>query len=181
MSQSQKMRNALSKYVIPDLIAEGFTGEYPHYKRVYDDRIELLTFETNKWGNSFTVEVSAVFPPERGRDSNLICSDFTPIENATVWDTKLRYRLKGMYDGWFYYTDLYRQKIKSVTIYNPISESKAETYIPSKNEVLVQKADAEIYQKLCEEVNLQMISAYKWLDAFHKNNKLKMKLLEMLK
>lgn len=179
MSQSQKMRNALSKYVIPDLTAKGFIGKYPHYKKIYEDRIELLCFETNKWGNSFKVEISTVFLCERKRDSNFYSGDFKTIENATVWDTNLRYRLKGMYDGWFYYTDLYIQKNNSITFYNAVSEDKAKNYIPAKNEVLVQKADENIYRKVCEDVNDQMAKAFKWWDAFNKNDKIKMKLLQI--
>ncbi|MGM9658759.1 MAG: DUF4304 domain-containing protein [Eubacteriales bacterium] len=179
MSQSQKMRNALSKYVISNLTAKGFVGKYPHYKRIYDDRIELLVFETNKWGNSFTVEISTVFLCGRKRDNNFCCGDFETIENATVWDTNLRYRLKGMYDGWFYYTDLYIQKTNSMTFYNAVSEDKAKNYIPAKNEVLVQKADDEIYRKVCEEVNDQMPKAFKWWDAFNKNDRIKMRLLQI--
>ncbi len=179
MSQSQKMRNSLSKYVIPNLTAKGFVGKYPHYKKIYDDRIELLVFETNKWGNSFTVEISTVFLCERKRDNNFCSGDFETIENATVWDTNLRYRLKGMYDGWFYYTDLYIQKSNSMTFYNAVSEDKAKNYNPAKNEVLVQKADDDIYRKVCEEVNNQMTKAFKWWDAFNKNDKIKMKLLQI--
>ena len=178
MSQSQKMRNALLKYVVPNLIAKGFVGQYPHYKKIYDDKIELLVFETNKHGNSFTVEISTVFLVSKKRDSNFSSSEFKKIEDATVWDTNLRYRLKGIYDGWFYYTDLYSQKINSIVFYNAISEIKSKDYIPATNEVLVQKADDNIYRKVCEEVNNQMVTAFKWWDAFHKNNKIKMKLLE---
>lgn len=180
MSQSQKMRSALSKYVIPSLTEKGFVGEYPHYKKAYDDRIELLVFQANKWGNSFTVEVSTVFLPQTNRDSNFCSEDFEIIENATVWDTNLRYRLKGMYDGWFYYTDVYKQKIMATTFYNAVGEKKAKDYSPAKNEKLIQKADDEIYRKVCEEVNNQMVKAFKWWDAFNKNNKVKMKLLEFL-
>ena len=179
MSQSQKMRKALSKYVIPNLTEKGFFGEYPHYKKIYEDRIELLVFQTNKWGNSFTVEISTVFLPQSKRDSNFCSGDFEAIENATVWDTNLRYRLNGLYDGWFYYTDVYKQKINLMTFYNAISETKAKNYIPAKNEVLVQKADDNIYCKVCEEVNNQMSKAFKWWDAFNKNNRLKMKWLEI--
>lgn len=178
MTQLQKMRKALFENVIPNLNAKGFVGEYPHYKRVYNDRIELLAFETNKWGNSFTVEVSTVFLPERKRDSNFCDDESKSIENVTVWDTNLRFRLKGMYDGWFYYTDVYRQKIGSMIFYNAISETKAENYIPAVNEVLVQKADDDVYCKVCEVVNRQMGKALKWLNAFDKNNRIKMKLLE---
>ncbi len=179
MTQSQKMRQALNKYVISDLIQKGFTGEYPHYKKVYDDRIELLVFQKNNWGNSFTIEISTVFLPNRKINSNFISSEFKNIQDATVWDTNLRYRLKGMYDGWFYYTDLYSKKIGGMTYYHAISEVKAKDYVPTNNEKLVQKADDDIYFKLCQEVNKQMKLAFKWWDAFNKNNRIKMKLLEL--
>ncbi|MBR4072264.1 MAG: hypothetical protein IKK26_06900, partial [Clostridia bacterium] len=145
----------------------------------YDNRIELLSFQTNNWGNSFTVEVSTIFLPKSKRNSNFCSGEFKPIENANVWDTNLRYRLKGMYDGWFYYTDVYKQKILAITSYNAVSEKKAKNYSPAKNEKLIQKANDEIYCKVCEEVNKQMVKAFKWWDAFEKNNKLKMKLLEI--
>jgi len=180
MSQSQKMRKALSEYVIPNLISKGFVGNYPHYKKIYNDRIELLAFQTNKWGNSFTIEISTVFLSERKRVSNFCSGDFEKIENATVWDTNLRYRLKGTYNGWFYYTDLYSQKVGLTIFYNAISESKAKDYIPAENEILVQKANDDIYCKVCKEVSLQMEKAFKWWDAFNKNSRIKMKLLEKL-
>ena len=179
MSQSSEMRKAIDKHVIPHLTANSFVGDYPHYKKVYDDRIELLTFQNNKHGNSFTIEISTVFLDTK-RDSNFFTGDFETAEEATAWSTNIRYRLKGMYDGWFYYTDVYCQKIGSLTFYNAISETKAKTYIPLKNEKLVQKADEDIYYKVCCEVNKQMEKAYKWWDAFYKNNKLKMKLLKII-
>ena len=179
MSQSQKMRKALSRDVIPNLTARGFIGKYPHYKKIYDNRIELLVFDTNKWGNSFTVGISTVFLPESKRNSNCYTTSFEKLEDATVWSTIDRYCLRGMYDGWFYYTDVYKQKIGSVTIYNAISETKAKDYIPAKNEKLIQKADEEIYHKVCEQVNQQLPKAFKWWDAFNKNNRLKMKFLEI--
>ena len=179
MSQSQKMRSALSKYVIPNLTAKGFVGEYPHYRRVYDDRIDLLVFQANKHGNSFTVGVSTVFLPSSKRESNFYCGDFKTIESATVWDTNLRYCLKGMYDGWFYYTDVYKQRSAGMTFYNAVSETMAKSYVPSKNEKLVQKASDDTYSKVCEEVNHQMKYAFGWWDAFYRNNKIKMKFLEL--
>lgn len=178
MSQSQKMRNALEEYVISGLRAKGFEGKYPHYSKIYDDRIELLVFQTNNLRHSFTVEISSVFKPERKRNSNFSSGDFKNIEDATVWDTNIRYRLKGMYDGWFYYTDLYCQKIGFLTLYNAIGETKSKNYIPAENERIVQKADEDIYYRICDEVNMQMEKAFKWWDAFNKNNKIKMKLLE---
>lgn len=64
-----------------------------------------------------------------------------------------------------------------MTFYNAISELKAKSYIPSQNEILVQKADENIYKNICDEVNVQMQKAFKWWDAFNKNNRIKLKLL----
>lgn len=174
MSQSQKMRSALLKYVIPKLTESGFVGKYPHFRKIYDDRAELLTFQSNKWGNSFTVEVSTVFRPEKSRESNFLGEDLD-IETANVWDTAMRYRLKGMFDGWFYYTDVYKNILWGD--YNAISETRSQDYVPLRWEKQVQKADADIYRKVCAEVNLQMEKAYKWWDAFYKNKKFKLILL----
>lgn len=179
MSQSQKMKSALNKLVIPNLLDRGFEGKYPHYKKIYDDRIELLTFQTNKWGNSFTVEVSTVFLPSSKRNNNFCDSKNKDYDNATVWDTNYRYRLKGMFDGWFYYSDVYEDCLFSNT-YNGVSETKAKTYVPQWYEKLVQKADDEIYAKVCAEVNKQMENAYKWWDLFYKNKRFKIKLMEFI-
>ncbi len=171
MSQSQKMKSALNKLVIPKLLERGFEGKYPHYKKIYDDRIELLSFETNKWGNSFTVEISTVFLPSSKRNNNFCDSKNKDYDNATVWDTNYRFRLKGMFDGWFYYTDVYEENIFSKPTYNAVSETKAKTYVPQRHEKFVQKADDELYAKICDEVNRQMEEAYKWWDSFNKNPK----------
>jgi len=186
MSQSQKMRRALQKYVLPKLLEEGFTGKYPHYKKETENWIDLLTFQVNNWGNSFTVEVSTVFLKPSGRSCNccgIFAADLRVLENINVWYTDRRYRLKGMFDGWFYYTDVYSSEVcgeknRKFTFYNAVSETRAKTYIPAENEVLVQKADADIYRKICEEVNRQMENAYLWWDAFHKNKKWRMKKIE---
>lgn len=71
------------------------------------------------------------------------------------------------------------KKNNSMTFYNAVSKDKSKNYIPAKNEVLVQKADDDIYRKVCEEVNDQMTKAFKWWDAFKKNDKIKMKLLQI--
>lgn len=177
MSQSQKMRNALSKYVIPNLTDKGFVGKYPHYKRIYDDRIELLVFERNKLGNSFAVEVSTIFLNERKNGNNFYSGSFKKAEDATVWDTLERYRLKGMFDGWFYYTDVYKYPLKveskSFPFYEAVSETRAQNYTPKEDAVLVQKADSDIYRKVCDLVNAELPTAFEWWDTYNKNNKVK--------
>lgn len=174
MTQSQRMRKALKERVIPQLLLQGFVGEYPHYRRTYDDRIELLAFLTSKYGNAFTVEISTVFLPSSKRDNNLASGTWKEILEATVWDANIRYRLKGMFDGWFYYSDVYRQKLLSGAFYNAVSETRAKTYVPLKREKLVQKADENTCYAICNVVNKQMRKAYRWWDAFHKGQRIRM-------
>ncbi len=174
MSQSQKMRAALHQYVISGLLERGFQGTYPDFRKVYDERIELIVFQSNKWGNSFTVEISTVYPNRDKRHSNVAGyvyehPDFS-WDWITVGDTNERYRLKGRFDGWFYYTDVYRHGTRSPFArvedrwfwYEAVGEKRAATFKPTRGMVLVQKADDKIYERVCKDVNRQMKAAYKW-------------------
>ena len=64
---SKKMRKALDELVIAPLKAQGFEGQYPHFRRVTsEERIELILVEvgTGRYGNSFSVCGSVIFPKE---------------------------------------------------------------------------------------------------------------------
>ena len=62
MTQSQKMRKALEEKVISKLLIDGFIGEYPDYRKVYPNRIELISFQKYKHGNAFYVLASVAYP-----------------------------------------------------------------------------------------------------------------------
>ena len=164
MSQSSKMNDALKKYVIAPLLSLGFTGDFPHYRRVCDNRIELLVIEKNKWGNSFTIEISTIYPQREGPEKNLIDWNWKDtIDDVNVWDTNLRYRLPGMFDGWFYYTDVYAKHILFFgKDYIAVSEKKKKDFCPAKGYKQVQIADETIYERICCEVNKQMKKAFSW-------------------
>jgi hypothetical protein len=66
MTKRELMKNHILSNVVSRLLENDFTGKYPHFRRVDRDCIELITFQTNKWSSSFTVEVSAIFP--HGKD-----------------------------------------------------------------------------------------------------------------
>ena len=162
MSQSSKMNDALKKYVIAPLLSLGFTGVFPHYRRVYDNRIELFVIQKNKLGNSFTIEISTIYPQREGDEKNY--SDWKEnIDNVNVWDTKLRYRLPGMFDGWFYYTDVYVKRMQLLgKYYIAVSEKKKQDFHPEKGYKQVQIADESTYERICCEVNKQMKKAFSW-------------------
>lgn len=90
------------------------------------------------------------------------------IERLTVWDTDERYRLKGMYDGWFYYRDLYSKFVLGFgRVYADISETKTVVDLP-KGYKQIQKFDEKTAERICFEVNKQLEKAFKWLAEVEK-------------
>src|SRR5438105_72687 len=60
MSESRsKMVATLKELVVPQLRKRGFTGSFPHYRRQRDERIDVLSFQFNRWGGGFVVEVAS--------------------------------------------------------------------------------------------------------------------------
>jgi hypothetical protein len=167
MTQRQKMLKSLNENVIPILIQRGFTGKFPHYRRELENRIELLVFMTDKYGGAFTVEISTIFLNCKQKLSNYCSQEFEAIGDVTVYSTINRYRLEGMLDGWFYYTDVYKSKVtvsgsKTFDYYESVSERRSKNFVPEQDQVLVQKADDSLYLKISSEVNRQMEYAYEW-------------------
>lgn len=167
MSNRDIMLKALNKTVIKDLKSQGFIGKYPHFKKVKENCIELVDFQTNKYGGSFTVEVSAVFPESKVTNLGDL-SVAVDVDKVDVSCTNERYRLEGMFDGWFYYSDVYRMP---QGYYHNVSEKDSETFEAPADWKLLQKFDTTTAEKICEEINRQMKKAFMWLNKFE-NKKL---------
>ena len=164
MTNSQIMKKHLEAKVINPLLEKGFVGKYPHFRKEKDDCIELISFQNNKHGGSFTVEVSAIFPDKKEKNFDL--DDGLCIDSVTVFDTNERYRLKGMYDGWFYTCDLYSKYVFGLgKVYFEANEKS--TSVP-KGHKLVQKFKEDTADQICKEVNKQLVKAFKWLGKFEK-------------
>jgi hypothetical protein len=58
MPTREDMIEALRTEVIPALRDIGFKGSFPHFRRPQAARIDLLTFQFDKWGGGFVVEVA---------------------------------------------------------------------------------------------------------------------------
>ena len=168
MSNRDIMLKALNKTVIKDLKSQGFIGKYPHFKKVKENCVELVDFQTNKYGGSFTVEVSAVFPESKVTNLGDL-SAIVDIDKVDVACTNQRYRLKGMFDGWFYYSDVYRM---AQGFYHNVPESEKDNFNPSEEWKLLQSFDELAADEICEEISRQMEYAFKWLDKFE-NKKFK--------
>lgn len=166
MSNREIMLKALNKTVIKDLKSQGFTGKYPHFKKKKEDCIELISFYTNKYGGSFTVEVSAVFPDSKVTNLSDLKAQVDG-ENIEVACTNQRYRLKGMFDGWFYYRDVYRSP---TGFYEDIPESRADIFTAPEDWELLQPFNEITAENICEEISLQLDDAFEWLYNFERKS-----------
>jgi len=57
-NERKMMDNALKKVAIPFLREQGFKGSLPHFRRKNEINIDLITFQFNRWGGSFVVELA---------------------------------------------------------------------------------------------------------------------------
>lgn len=170
MANREIMLSALKEHTIPKLIERGFTGRYPNFRRTLENCIELITFQTSKEGGSFTVEVSAVFP--NATNTNYTLYKGVTEDTFAVEATNRRYRLPGMYDGWFYYRDVYcKRTLFFGKIFYDVSEKESADFIPSKGYRLVQKFNEDTAVQICKEINKQLEKANKWLIEFEQNNR----------
>lgn len=172
---SKKMRKALDELVIAPLKEQGFEGEYPHFRRVTsEERIELLVVEigTGRYGNQFGVCGSVVFPKEADilHRNYAPVLDELPLDEITVYHTRLRESLPGMSYGGFYYTDVYEERMEPSNdipkvwySYEAVSEKRAATFQPRENQRLVQKYDENTCVMLAEEANRQMPQLLRWM------------------
>ena len=97
------MDDALKKYVLPALRERGFKGSFPHFRRLLQDRVDLLTIQYDKNGGGFIVEISVCgvegVTTHRGKH--------VPAAKVTAWDLhpnqRLRLKLRegAGTDAWF--------------------------------------------------------------------------------
>lgn len=95
----QAMDDALKHVIVPYLRAEGFKGTLPHFRRQRENQIDLLTFQFNKYGGSFVVEI-AKCPPDGVTTS--WGKHIPPAKvNAHSVNTRLRLGSTPGHDHWF--------------------------------------------------------------------------------
>lgn len=60
MSSNDKafMIKALKEYVVKHLRDNNFKGSFPHFRRINSNHIDLVTFQFNRYGGSFVIELA---------------------------------------------------------------------------------------------------------------------------
>jgi hypothetical protein len=61
-SSRKEMIEKLSEIVVPVLRQKGFKGSFPHFRRLTDDRVNLLTFQFDRSGGGFVIEIANCQP-----------------------------------------------------------------------------------------------------------------------
>lgn len=124
------MISELKKIVVPELRNRGFKGSFPHFRRISDDKIDLMTFQFDRYGGGFVIEVG-VSSPEGFTHS---WGEKVPPNKVTAHDLNPdnRLRLKENDGQWFRYDVEY----ESEDIYENVA-----------NEVLKHLYEAEEYWK----------------------------------
>ncbi len=83
MSQEHdRMVLALKEVVVIKLREKGFKGSFPHFRRPSTEKIDLLTFQFDKWGGGFVIEISKCSP--NGITAHW--GEFIPPNKVRAWD-----------------------------------------------------------------------------------------------
>ncbi|MED4015210.1 DUF4304 domain-containing protein [Sutcliffiella cohnii] len=124
--ERNKMITELKKIVIPELRIRGFKGSFPHFRRISKDKIDLMTFQFDRYGGGFVIEVG-VCPSEGITHS---WGEKVLPNKVTAHDLHNKFRLKETKGQWFRYDVEYESK----NIYEEVA-----------NEVLEHLYEAEGY------------------------------------
>jgi hypothetical protein len=101
-TERDRMIEVLKEKVLPVLRSRGFKGTFPHFRRPTPNGIHLLTFQFDKWGGGFVVEVAAC--PATGMTTPW--GEHVPPGKVRAWDINQRLRLGAVgkdSDNWFRY------------------------------------------------------------------------------
>ncbi|WP_409290449.1 DUF4304 domain-containing protein [Peribacillus sp. SCS-37] len=97
------MNTAIKQLVIPILRQQGFKGSLPHFRRLNENNVDLITFQFNKWGGSFVVELAVC--PKNG--TTMDWGEEVPPNKVNAHHMDRRYRLGAVSLGsdgkWFNY------------------------------------------------------------------------------
>lgn len=93
------MITALKQFVVPKLREQGFKGSFPHFRKINGDKIDLLTFQFDRYGGGFVVE-AAVCPIQGIMHS---WGEQVPPNKVTAHDVSERLRLNQQDGQWFRY------------------------------------------------------------------------------
>ena len=124
------MISILKKNVVPELRQRGFKGSFPHFRRITNKKIDLITFQFDRYGGGVVIEIGVCSPEgfihywgEKVPPNKVTAHDLSPNN---------RLRLKENEGEWFRYD---------------VENEFGNIYEVVANEVLEHLSEAEAYWK----------------------------------
>ncbi|MET3978665.1 hypothetical protein ABIB62_001234 [Mucilaginibacter sp. UYP25] len=120
------MDEAIKSLFIPFLRTVGFKGSYPHFTRIKNDRINLLTFQFSSYSSKFVVEIANC--PTTG--SIVTGKEIEPSKCRVHYEgRRLRIgSIKNKTDYWFdfskesFFINIYKRRAKEIISLWPEAE-----------------------------------------------------------
>lgn len=108
--KKSKIVKILKSLTVPTIKSLGFFGTFPHFRRNKNDRYEFLSFQFNRYGGSFIIEVGFVAP-----DKLLEWAKALPFQKLNYGNTRAENRLRIQPDNesgdfWFKYNDFTKEE-----------------------------------------------------------------------
>ena len=123
----EAMNRALKAIAVLKLRQLGFKGSFPHFRRPHERHVDLATFQFNKYGGSFVVEIASLTQEQVASH----WSGNLSFSTATAYDASNRHRLGaiGHDDHWFTFgkeNDVPgHTELQSETVYASIAQAVA--------------------------------------------------------
>lgn len=100
------MQRALQTAVVPALRERGFTGSFPHFRRITDEKTDLLTFQFDRYGGGFVLAIAERRPGQfTGWRENVPASKLTAFTITPPNRCRLQPGSGGDVESWFRYDD----------------------------------------------------------------------------
>jgi len=84
------MIKALREIVVTKLRHQGFKGSFPHFRRSGNENIDLLTFQFDRYGGGFVIEISRC--PVDGITTCF--REHIPPDKVIVWNMGYKERVR---------------------------------------------------------------------------------------
>lgn len=98
------MIGSIKEIVIPYFRSKGFSGSYPHFKRQIGKRLDFISFQFNKYGGSFVIEIGYCSLEEAEKTAELIGVDIKNFNTFCLGKQRLRIGAADENsDYWFVY------------------------------------------------------------------------------
>ncbi len=126
-SEHELMVEALQSIVVSQLRRMGFKGSFPHFRRAGPSRIDLLTFQFDRHGGGFVIEISHC--PVEG--ATTAWGEHIPPNMVRAWDMHPDQRLRLQPTSGSSTADWFRYDRKGVISAKPgLFEHLAESVLP---------------------------------------------------